>query len=371
MPIERQIESKLSSLKALARPFLVGVEPAAPLPPRTPRHDRCRILYPVQPHRGRGLSMGIYRRGTHRVEEIADCRLQMKALTEFGSKALEAARSLHIEPYDEANGTGVLRAVAARVAPGTRELLAGFVATTRAFAARDPLASALWDAGSGLRDDQGRPIAIVGVALSVNARPGNALLGEGAEALLGRPWQIDEIRRPALRLRVSFPSFYQHNLHSDAILYRPALEMIGPPAGLSVVDGYGGVGAFGLRLAALGAKRVAIVEGSPSSAEDARKNVRQNGLSEVAVIEERFEDAEFEAPDLLIADPPRAGLREAGARRVLDAAAPRVLLVSCSAQSLARDLAALARGYRPTAMRLCDLFPHTEHMEVLTLLERI
>ena len=65
-----------------------------------------------------------------------------------------------------------------------------------------------------------------------------------------------------------------------------------------------------------------------------------------------------------------AGLMAAGSSAVLAAAPPRVLLVSCALESLARDLAALDRDYRVVALRLCDLFPHTEHVEALTLLER-
>ena len=77
------------------------------------------------------------------------------------------------------------------------------------------------------------------------------------------------------------------------------------------------------------------------------------------------------ACDLMIVDPPRAGLQEIGAKAVIKNAAPRVLLVSCSQESLARDLVWFTPHYRVTAMRLCDLFPHTEHIETITMLERI
>jgi tRNA/tmRNA/rRNA uracil-C5-methylase (TrmA/RlmC/RlmD family) len=146
--------------------------------------------------------------------------------------------------------------------------------------------------------------------------------------------------------------------------------MLGDVAGLDVVDGYGGVGTFGLRLAAAGARSVTVIENSAVACEDARVNATQNDLSHVGVLEAAFASAEFATPDLLVVDPPRAGLQQTGAERVLAARAPRVLLVSCALPSLARDLELLGRDYRVTAMQLCDLFPHTEHVEVLTLLER-
>ena len=75
--------------------------------------------------------------------------------------------------------------------------------------------------------------------------------------------------------------------------------------------------------------------------------------------------------DLLVVDPPRSGLQPKAVARVLKGRPQRILYVSCSAESLARDLAELTRsGYRVSAVRLCDLFPHTEHVELALMLER-
>ena len=151
---------------------------------------------------------------------------------------------------------------------------------------------------------------------------------------------------------------------------RPALAMLGCVNGLRIVDGYGGVGAFALRLLRAGAAHAIIVESSGTACEDARQNLRANGFSNGEVREQPFGSEPLPACDLLVVDPPRAGLMAAGTAAVLAAAPPRVLLVSCALESLARDLAALDRGYRVVELRLCDLFPHTEHIEALTLLER-
>lgn len=368
VPIQHQLERKLASLRHAVGAWLGAVEPECPLPPRPPRHDRAQMLYPVQPHPREGLVMGIYRTGTHVVEPIRDCRIQMKALTTWGDLVQQSCRELAVPPYDEATGRGQLRAIRARVVPGSRELLVGMIATRAAFGQRDALASAMWEAGDALKDEQGRRLPLVGVVLNVNDQRGNVLLGPSTTALLGRDHQIDIVGK--LRFRVSFASFYQQNRHADAILYRPALAMLGDVGGLTVVDGYGGVGTFGLRLRAAGASRVTIVESAPSSVADARHNVAANDLGAVDVVAAPFEQAEFATPDVLVVDPPRSGLQQPGAARVLATGAARVLLVSCALPSLARDLALLDAGYRVVAMRLCDLFPHTEHMEILTMLER-
>ena len=312
--------------------------------------------------------MGIYRRGTHQVEEISDCRVQHKALTEFGVRATHIVARAKIPAYDEETGEGVLRAIRARIMPGTNELMIGAIATTHKFTGRDKLIADLAEAASDLRDDQGRPVKLVGAVVNINDVPGNAILGERTISLQGDLWQHDRVGD--LRIRVGFNSFYQLNRHAEAILFRPALKMLGDVAGMDIVDGYGGVGTFALRLLRDGARSVRLIESSPTACADARVNMRKNNFDHGEVIEQPFGSAPTPRCDILIVDPPRAGLQPIGSKAVLHSGAPRVMLVSCSLESLARDLALLTPTYRVTASRLCDLFPHTDHIEAVTILER-
>jgi len=89
-----------------------------------------------------------------------------------------------------------------------------------------------------------------------------------------------------------------------------------------------------------------------------------------SVREQRFGSASLPPADLMLLDPPRAGLQAEGTAAVLAAQPERVLLVACSLQAAARDLAMLQHAYRVESVRLCDLFPHTEHVETLLLLRR-
>ena len=367
-PIDVQLRSKQQRAREVLAPHLAGLEPQISLPPRTPRHDRTAILYPVQ-QRGRRPRFGIYRRGTHDVEEIRDCRIQHKALTEFGVRLAEALPKVGVSVYDETTGRGVLRAIRARIMPGTNELLVGVVSATPTFAGRDELTSAMLTAAMHLRDDQGRPVELVGVVQNINSRPGNALLGDKTRALVGDAWQTDRVRD--LTFQVSFASFYQQHRHAEAILFAPAIDMLGDVTGQQVVDGYGGVGAFALRLLRAGAGHVTLIESSPSACADARVNLRHNKLTESATVRhEAFGQHPLPPCDVLVVDPPRAGLMADGTAAVLAAQPERVLLVSCSLESLTRDLQQLGDAYCVQAMRLCDLFPHTEHVETVTLLHR-
>lgn len=366
-PIDAQLRDKRDLVEARLAPMLDGVRPTFTLPPRTPRHDRTSILYPVQPRRRGGVA-GIYRRGTHQVEPIRDCRIQHRALTEFGVRANQVLRDTPALPYDERDGSGDVRAIRARVLPGSNELLVGAVVTSQAFTGRDRLFEGLWRAAHGLRDDQGRPLEAVGAVANIHAEPGNALLGERSYAVHGRDWQQHEV--DGLTFRVSFGSFYQLHRHAEAVLFRPALAMLGDGLdGLRIVDGYGGVGTFALRLLRAGAAHVTLIESSPSACADARHNLAVNGFDDRAEVrEQRFGTEPLPPADLLLLDPPRAGLQADGAAAVLAAAPPRVLLVSCSLDGLARDLEHLTAAYRVEALQLCDMFPHTDHIELVTLL---
>lgn len=366
-PIASQLEGKAARARELLGQHLGDIEPEIALPPRQPRHDRISILYPIQPN-GHRPTMGIYRRGTHEVEEITDCRIQHKALTEFGARATKIVGRANIAAYDEESGEGVLRAVRARIMPGSNELMIGVIATTSRFVGRDKLIKDLATAASDLRDDQGRPVKLVGAVLNINDVPGNAILGERTISLHGDLWQHDRVGD--LRIRVGFNSFYQLNRHAEVVLFKPALKMLGDVSGLTIVDGYGGVGTFALRLLRDGAKKVTLIESSVTACADARINMRKNQFENGEVVEQPFGSEAVPKCDVLIVDPPRAGLQPIGAKAVLQCSAPRVMLVSCSLESLGRDLTLLAPGYRVAAMRLCDLFPHTDHIEAVTMLER-
>ncbi|MCA8973448.1 MAG: class I SAM-dependent RNA methyltransferase [Planctomycetes bacterium] len=365
--IDEQLLRKQTRARELLAPWLLGIEPAIAPPPRTPRHDRTAILFPAQ-RRDRELRLGIFRPGTHEIEPIEDCRIQHKGLTRLAVRAGEVLRALRLPAYDEIAHRGLVRAFRARVMASTGELLFGLVVTDDAIRDAERLAERMWRAATDLRDDQGQPLEPIGFVLNKNPHRGNVLLGPDTVVQRGRGWQRDEVA--GLQLRVSFASFYQQNRHADAILFRPALAMLGPVTGLRVVDGYGGIGAFGLRLLRAGAAEVTIIESSPSACADARHNLHDNAFRNGSVREEAFGQTPLPPCDLLIADPPRAGLMAQGAAAILAAAPARVLLVSCALESLARDLGQLAPAYRVTELRLCDLFPHTEHVEALTMLER-
>jgi 23S rRNA (uracil1939-C5)-methyltransferase len=367
-PIAWQLHDKVAACERLLAPFLGDVRIGVTVPDRAPRHFRTRLLYPVRADRGGLPVVGIYEFRSHHVVRIEQCQTQEPWLTALGRAMEDILRELRLEPYDAARGRGTVKAVWARLGAGTGEVVAGIVTRPGAFPEGQAFATALLQAALDLPLGT-RERKLVGVVHGVSDRDDEFMLPDRQTPLRGRDHVVD--RRDGLLFRISAGSFYQVHGGASALLYGPAMAMCGDVRGAQVVDGYGGVGGFGLRLARAGAAHVTIVEESASGCRDAEHNARVNELANVSVVRSPFASARFpDAPAVLLVDPPRSGLGEDGVLRVLAARPQRLVHVACAADSLARDLATLtASGYRVTAVQLCDLFPHTEHVELLACLE--
>jgi 23S rRNA (uracil1939-C5)-methyltransferase len=368
-PIAWQLHDKAAASERLLAPFLDGKRIAFDAPERSPRHFRTKLLYPVRAERDGMPIVGIYEFRSHHVVKIEECRTQDGWLTELGKAMGAVLRKLRLEPYVPGRRSGFVKGIQARLAGGSGEVMAGIITRPGLFPQAQEFATAVTEAAKAL--PQGRwPRQLVGVVHGISERDDEFLLGDRYVPLRGRDHVVD--RRDGLTFKVSAGSFYQVHTAAHTLLYRPALAMCGLVRGQRVVDGYGGVGGFGLRLARAGAAEVTIVEENESSCRDAEHNAKANELGSVKVVAQPFAHARFAAePDLMVVDPPRSGLGDAGIARVLKARPARLLYVACDAASLAHDLGPLVgNGYRVTAARLCDLFPHTEHQELVVMLDR-
>jgi 23S rRNA (uracil1939-C5)-methyltransferase len=178
-----------------------------------------------------------------------------------------------------------------------------------------------------------------------------------------------EERIDGIDCRVSDRTFLQINPGVNAALVSAVVEWAELSGRERVVDLYAGFGNFSLPLARL-ARLVTAVESSPSAVADARFNARVSGVGlrvASSPVESWTPEADEGSPDLVVVDPPRAGLTQAALDRAVALAAPRILYVSCEPATLARDAGRFARaGYRLARVRGFDMFPHTAHVEILS-----
>lgn len=196
------------------------------------------------------------------------------------------------------------------------------------------------------------------------------------EMHLSGPTEIEEEIRVGERtytFKVSPTAFFQPNTRQAERLYSLALDMAGLSPDAVVYDLYCGTGTLGI-LAADRVKKVTGIELEPGAALDAEANAKLNAVENLTVINGDVGKALQgiqDAPDLVMLDPPRAGLDEKAVSNVLRLAPKKILYVSCNPKSQAVNVADfLAAGYQLTAMQAVDQFPHTIHVENVALLEQ-
>lgn len=179
-----------------------------------------------------------------------------------------------------------------------------------------------------------------------------------------------------LRFKIGPKSFWQTNSLQARRLYGVAREFAGLEGDETVYDLYTGTGSIALFVASRAAKVIGI-EYVPEAIEDAKANAAANGIDNCEFYAGDMKDMLTEdfislhgRPDVIILDPPRAGIHPDVAEVILNAAPKRIVYVSCNPASQARDLAILCRDYRVVKVQPVDMFPHTQHVENVCALER-
>jgi len=210
------------------------------------------------------------------------------------------------------------------------------------------------------------------VTLRVGVGSGErAALADPAETILDLPTDVARGKTAHVHelidghsLRVSINSFFQSRTDGAETLVRLVREAAGRDRVLA--DLYCGVGLFAIT--ADDPRRVIAVERGRAAVSDAKHNLRDHPARVVRADVGKWKGSKV---DVVVADPSRAGLGRDGARTVLACDPERVVLVSCDAAALARDIGLLSgAGYGLTSVTLVDLFAHTPHIECVTILDR-
>ena len=172
-----------------------------------------------------------------------------------------------------------------------------------------------------------------------------------------------------LKFKVGPKSFYQTNTEQAYHLYSVAREFAGLTGNELVYDLYTGTGTIA-NFVAKKAKKVIGIEYVPEAIEDAKVNSEVNGIENTLFFAGDMKDiltddfiAEYGRPDVIITDPPRAGMHPDVVKTILNAAPDRIVYVSCNPATQARDLQAMDAAYKVAEVQPVDMFPHTPHVE--------
>jgi 23S rRNA (uracil1939-C5)-methyltransferase len=362
LPYERQLAEKEHQVRdALTR---LGGFDDPPVEPIVPAVDQWRyrnkLEYSFGVADGGGLVLGFHHPGRwDQIDDVSDDVLASARINELRESVKRWAREQELPAYDPRSGSGFLRNLVVREGRRTGQIQArlvtsegdfdrdGFVDATKAD-------SVLWTASSGV----------------------GSTTREGKTKQLHGKAHIEE-ELCGLRFRISPEAFFQTNTEMAERLYGIAIELAGLTGREKVFDLYCGSGAIALAVAGY-AGEVWGVEVVERAIADAIKNAKLNGVDNARFFAGDIRTAarplleQAGQPDVVVIDPPRAGLSQKIVRRLIEMEAPRIVYVSCNPTTLAPNARQMVDdgGYSLRRVIPVDMFPQTPHIESVALLEK-
>jgi 23S rRNA (uracil1939-C5)-methyltransferase len=351
LPYERQLQIKSEQVdEALRR---IGELEGFELEPIVPAEQQWRYRNKLEYSFGAGEDgepiLGFHARGRwDLVVDVDDCHLASEAGNAARNEVREWARAESVQAFDGRTGKGVLRNLIVREGRRGGQIQTRLVTAQRSFP-KPPV-----DLHTVVEDDSGG--------------------SEGPTGVLGEEHLLEELG--GLKWKISPGAFFQTNTEMAERLYAVAAEYAGLTGKEKVFDLFCGIGTIGLTLAAK-AGEVWGVEIVPEAIEDAERNAKLNGIGNAHFLAANVRTGvrpllvQAGKPDVVVIDPPRAGLSQKMIRRVIECEAKKIVYVSCNPTTLAPNAAQLVEaGYRLKRVRSVDMFPQTPHIECVALLEK-
>ena len=373
LPYERQLSEKQRQVsEALERIGRFDRPPVSEIVPAVEQwRYRNKLEYSFGYAEGGGdadgdgeLVLGFHRPGRwNDIDDVSDDILASEAIDAVRERAKAWCREQGLSAYDRRTQSGFLRNLVVREGRRSGQVQVRLV-TSRGEFEKHQFAAAV-DAHGVLWTQ------IDSVAETTR---------DGKTELIAGKGKIDEELHTAggdtLRFRISSEAFFQTNTEMAEVLYGIATDLAGLTGRERVFDLYSGIGTIALTLS-LQAGEVWGVESVEKAVADAISNARLNGVDNARFYAGDVRTAmrplveEAGRPDVVVVDPPRAGLSQKIVRRIVEAAPQRIVYVSCNPTTLAPNARQLAdAGYALKAVQPVDMFPQTPHIEAVALLER-
>ena len=341
-------------------------------------HYRNKMEFTFSPNRwvlesepegvDKSFALGLHIPG--RFDKILDihvCHIQ----PEIGNRILAVARDVcldnpELRPYDPRSHIGFLRFLMLRYGVNTGDLMVNVVTSYHDMDKLSPLTDKLLEEFP----------EITSLVNNVNTRKADVAFGEYETLLYGEPFIQEKIG--ALTFEISANSFFQTNTTQGEVLYEEVEKALDLKGDEIIYDLYCGTGTIGLYLSK-NAKEVYGFEVIRSALDDAEKNADRNDISNVHFLKANL-DTFFKSgqlpnriprPDVIIVDPPRAGMYQDMVNYLPRLKAKKIVYVSCNPTTQARDARILnEHGYQIRNATMVDMFPHTPHIETVMLFSK-
>ena len=303
-----------------------------------------------------GFALGLHVPGTyHKVIDMAACLLQQQTGNDILREVGQYVKESDVPVYGLKSHKGFWRYLTIRHSAAFDRWMVNLVTSEENASTVQPLADRLCRKFSGIKT----------VVNNINGRKASIAVGEKEKVLRGDGFINDKIG--PFSFRVSANSFFQTNTASALKLYEQVLRYADPKGSEKVLDLYSGTGTIPIFLADR-VRSVTGIEISQSATADANRNALENGVRNCQFIcgdiREKLGAIGFK-PDLMIIDPPRAGMHKDVLAETMALGPQRIIYVSCNPTTLARDLETMVIDYELNEIQPVDMFPHTFHIEAV------
>lgn len=314
--------------------------------------------------KGGELMLGMHMKGrSFGIVTVDDCKIVDTDFTEILKTVLEYFRGTDLKHYRVMAHEGYLRNLVIRKGINTGEILINIVTTSQEDFDLNEIAYIL-----NKKEYKGE---LTGIIHTINNSLSDVVQADRIEVLYGREYIFEELL--GLKFKINPFSFFQTNSRGAEKLYSIVRDFIEETEEKVVFDLYCGTGTIG-QIVAPKAKKVLGIELIEEAVRDANTNSKLNGLNncqfiagDIAKVIQDVKDK----PDIIILDPPRAGVHPKAMEYVLKFDADSIIYVSCNPKTLVDDLQSLIRsGYAVEKVILKDMFPHTPHVETVVRLYR-
>lgn len=311
----------------------------------------------------KNIITGTYQEKTHRIIPVDYCMIEDTVADNIMATLRELFVSFRYEPYNEDRKHGFMRHVLIRRGFSTKEVMVVLITAAPAFPSKNNFLKALRE----------RHPEITTIVQNVNGAATSMVLGKRSIVLYGKGYIEDVLC--GNRFRISPESFFQINPSQTEKLYKEAIRMAKINKKDTVIDAYCGTGTIGIS-AASRAGSVIGVELNSQAVNDANINAAINNIKNITFINDdagKFlvDYSRSNKADVVIMDPPRSGSDKAFLNSLLKIKPDRIVYISCDPTTQVRDLRVLIKGgYRVEEAAAYDMFPHTGHVETVTLLQR-
>lgn len=367
MSYEEQLKKKLQAMDKLFAEFggvksIIGMD--------DPYYYRNKVNATFHRKKNGEIISGTYAEGTHQVLPVEHCFIENKKAQEIIASIRTLVKSFKITVHNEDTGYGLLKHVMVRVGRKANgkdvEIMVVLVTANPVFPSKKNFAKALLD----LHPE------ITTIVQNINEKHTSMVLGTRNQVLYGKGYIEDYLL--GKRYRISPTSFYQVNAIQMEKLYQLAIDYAGLTGEERVIDAYCGTGTIGMT-ASDKAKEVIGVELNKEAVKDAITNAKVNAVKNIQFYSN---DAgkfmvhmaeQGEHCDVVFMDPPRSGSTPEFIKSVHRLSPKRVVYISCGPETLARDLKLLTKDgeYKVEKLVAVDMFPFTEHCEVVAKLKFI